>query len=103
MYLDEITKKYWYNKFVYRKIHGPGITVIGAHTLARPNFESHPGWFTHRDDIKAVLNLCGGDRINLEILIEETHSPLECEDVYQRLIFDKRFPIVVQFDWRCLK
>lgn len=87
----------------YRKIHGPGITVIGAHTLARPDFESHPGWFTHRDDIKAVLNLCGGDRINLEILIEETHSPSECEDVYKRLIFDKKFPIVVQFDWRRLK
>lgn len=87
----------------YRKIHAPGITVIGAHTLARPDFESHPGWFTHRDDIKAVMRLCSGERLKLENLIEETHSPLECEEVYKRLVYDKNFPIVVQFDWRRLK
>lgn len=87
----------------YKKIHAPGITVIGAHTIARPEKESHPGWFTHRDDIKATLKLCSGGRINLESLIEETHSPKECQDVYNRLIFDKDFPVVVQFDWRNVK
>lgn len=84
----------------YRKVHAPGITVIGAHTIARPENESHPGWFTHRDDIKAALKLCGGGRISFENLVEETHSPDECSDVYNRLIFDKNFPVVVQFDWR---
>lgn len=84
----------------YKKIHAPGITVIGAHTIARPSTESHPGWFTHRDDIKAVLKLCGGDRLCLENLIEETHSPKECFEVYNRLVNDKNFPVVVQFDWR---
>lgn len=87
----------------YKKIHAPGITVIGAHTIARPEVESHPGYFTHRDDIKAVLKLCAGGRICLENLIEETHFPQECENVYTRLAFDKEFPIVVQFDWRDLK
>ena len=87
----------------YSKIHGPGITIVGAHTMARPNVESHPGWFTHRDDIKAVMKLCSGGRINLENIIEETHSPSECEEIYHRLAFDKNFPIVVQFDWRKLK
>lgn len=87
----------------YRKIHAPGITVIGAHTIARPENESHPGWFTHRDDIQAVLKLCTGKRICLENIIEETHSPNECGEVYKRLAFDKDFPIAVQFDWRKLK
>ena len=87
----------------YKKIHAPGITVIGAHTMARPNFESYPGMFTHRDDIKSVLKLCGGGRMCLENLVEETHSPTECSDVYNRLVFDKNFPIVVQFDWRNMK
>lgn len=87
----------------YRKIHYPGITVIGAHTSARPNVESHSGWFTHRDDISAVLKLCGGGRLNLDDIIEETHSPEECPDVYNRLVFDKDFPVAVQFDWRRLK
>lgn len=87
----------------YKKIHAPGITVIGAHTIARPNVESHPGWFTHRDDIAAALKLCGGGRLNLENIIEETHSPEECSKVYNRLVFDNNFPVAVQFDWRRLK
>lgn len=87
----------------YRKIHGPGITVIGAHTFARPKNESSPGLFTHRDDIKSVLKLVSGKRLCLENLIEETHSPEECGEVYTRLAFEKEFPIVVQFDWRKLK
>lgn len=84
----------------YKKIHAPGITVIGAHTIARPQVESHSGWFTHRDDVNAVLALCGGGRISLEDIIEETHSPNDCGEVYNRLIFDKQFPVVTQFDWR---
>ena len=87
----------------YKKIHGPGITVIGAHTIARPNVESHPGWFTHRDDIQAALRLCAGGRLNLEEMVEETHSPEECAAVYERLAFDRNFPIAVQFDWRKMK
>lgn len=87
----------------YKKIHAPGITVIGAHTIARPDVESHPGWFTHRDDIKAVLKLCSGGRLSLDNLIEETHSPKDCGTIYNRLAFDKDFPVVVQFDWRNLQ
>ena len=87
----------------YGKIHAPGITVIGAHTNARPETESHPGWFTHRDDISAVLNLCKSGRICLENLVEETHTPEECPEVYNRLVNDKKFPVVVQFDWRHMK
>jgi 2-desacetyl-2-hydroxyethyl bacteriochlorophyllide A dehydrogenase len=86
----------------YKKIHGPGITVIGAHTIARPSVESHPGWFTHKDDIAAVLRLCAGGRLTLENIIAETHAPTDCEQVYERLVFDRDFPIVVQFDWRKL-
>ncbi len=84
----------------YNKIHAPGITVIGAHTNARPKYESHPGFFTHKDDISAALRLCGCGRLNLESLIEETYLPEECPEVYNRLISDKNFPVVVQFDWR---
>ena len=87
----------------YRKIHAPGITVIGAHTIARPEVESHPGWFTHRDDIKAILNLIGSGRMTLADMVEETHDPAECPGVYDRLVHDRKFPVVVQFDWRNTK
>lgn len=84
----------------YRKVHGPGITLVGAHTQARPEVESHAGWFTHRDDIKAVLNLISGGRLDLKEMIKETHTPDECTEVYNRLVNDKNFPVLVQFDWR---
>lgn len=84
----------------YKKVHAPGIVLIGAHTGARPQNESYPGYFTHVDDIKAVLKLCATGRLDIKSMIKETHNPEDCSEVYTRLINDKNFPIVVQFDWR---
>lgn len=84
----------------YKKVHGPGITLVGAHTMARPNVESHAGWFTHRDDIDAVLKLMSGGRIDIKGMIKEIHKPDDCSEVYTRLVTDKNFPTLVQFDWR---
>ncbi len=84
----------------YRKVHGPGISLIGAHTMARPEHDSHPGYFTHRDDIRAQLKLIGMKRVNIKAMIDETHSPYECAEVYDRLVNEKNFPTFVQFDWR---
>jgi len=85
----------------YRKIHGPGITLIGAHTQARPRYESHGGWWTEKDDIQAIRKLHAFGRLELAGMVEETHSPLECGEVYARLAAEKSFPLV-QFDWRKL-
>ena len=84
----------------YRKVHGPGISLIGAHTLARPENDSSPGYFTHRDDIKSQLKMLAIKRIDLKAMIDETHSPSECAEVYSRLVREKDFPTFVQFDWR---
>ena len=86
----------------YRKVHGPGISLIGAHTHARPQIESYPGYFTTADDIKTFLTLCATGRLNVKEIIEETYSPAECTAVYDRLATDKNFPTVVQFDWERL-
>lgn len=84
----------------YRKVHGPGISLIGAHTMARPCYDSYPGCFTHADDIRAQLKLIAMKRVNIKAMIDETHSSLECAEVYNRLIREKNFPTFVQFDWR---
>ena len=84
----------------YRKVHGPGISLIGAHTLARPDKESHPGYFTHHDDIKSIMKLITYKRIDFNEMIKEVHLPKDCQQIYTRLINDKDFPTVVQFDWR---
>ena len=84
----------------YRKVHFPGIVLLGAHTNARPDVESYPQHFTHRDDILAFLDLCAGGRICVRDMIGEVAAPEDCTDVYHRLISDRNFPVVVQFDWR---
>ncbi len=84
----------------YGKVHGPGISLIGAHTMARPYTESSPGLWTDRDDLRAVLNLIKGNRLNFKDMILEIHSPTEAGEVYGRLANDKNFPIGVLFDWR---
>ncbi len=83
----------------YRKVHGPGIKLIGAHTAARPFYESSPAYFTTVDDIKSALKLIQYNRFELKDLIKEIHSPADCKKVFLRLATDKNFPICVQFDW----
>ena len=63
------TRESDFNVDYYRKVHGPGITLIGAHTLARPQNDSYPGYFTTADDIKAILKLCANNRINFKDMI----------------------------------
>ena len=83
----------------YRKVHGPGITLIGAHTQARPADDSAPGWWTEQDDRKALMDMYRFGRLNLSSLIGETHKPEAAPQVYHRLATEKCFPLV-QFDWR---
>lgn len=83
----------------YRKVHGPGITLVGAHTVARPKFESSEGMWTVGDDMKALIKLCETRRIDFSDMIEDTRTPEEAPEVYTRLINDKSFP-TTQFNWR---
>lgn len=87
----------------YRKIHGPGITIIGAHTKARPNVESSPNFWKLEDDKKAILELISRGRLKLSDLICETYSPENAEMVFKNLAYDKNFPVCVQFDWTQIK
>ena len=82
----------------YRKVHAQGVSLIGAHTMARPDAESSNGWWTTRDDAQAFLKMLSLGRISLDGFVAEVHSPAECEDVYARLCAGGAFP-VVQFDW----
>lgn len=85
----------------YRKVHGPGISLIGAHTQARPGTDSSPGYWTTRDDMLTLRALAERGRVSLADLVEETWSPQEAPRVYTRLATEKAFPLV-QFDWRKL-
>ena len=83
----------------YKQVHCPGITIIGAHNMVRPQKDSYQGYWTNEDDVLALVKLIKGNRINVKPLVNEIHSPTECEGVYQRLCNDPNFPIGVVFDW----
>ena len=85
----------------YRKVHGPGITLVGAHTMARPDIDSSNGWWTEKDDIATAIRLTALGRMKLSLMIDEVHTPNEASEVYSRLAREKSFPLV-QFDWRKL-
>lgn len=84
----------------YGKVHGPGISLIGAHTMARPKTESSAGLWTDEDDLKTLLNLVKGKRLNFKDMICEIHSPNEAQVIFDRLVKERNFPIGVLFDWR---
>lgn len=83
----------------YGKVHGPGISLIGAHTMARPSHDSSTNLFTEKDDLKTLFNLIQGGRLNFKDMICEIHSPTDAQEVYTRLCTEKNFPIGVLFDW----
>ncbi len=85
----------------YNKVHARGVTFVGAHTMARPKYESSEGWWTEADDINTYFGLLVGGRLVMNDLMGEYHSPKEAPEVYTRLINEKNFP-TVQFDWSLL-
>lgn len=84
----------------YGKVHGPGISLIGAHTNARPQKESSAGLWTDEDDLQTILRLIAGKRLDFKNMISEIHAPQEAPEIYSRLACEKSFPIGVLFNWK---
>ena len=84
----------------YHQVHYPGVSLIGANNFARPEYESHPGNWTIQDDCRALIKLIKGNRIDINKIIQETHTPENAPAVYKRLAEDYgNFPVGVLFDW----
>ncbi len=82
----------------YRKVHGRGVTLVGAHNQARPAHDSSPGWWTVRNDALAYLRLVSLGRLDMAGFVEEVHPIDDAPAVYARLAEGGPFP-TVQFDW----
>jgi threonine dehydrogenase-like Zn-dependent dehydrogenase len=82
----------------YRKVHGRGVTLVGAHNQARPDHDSSPGWWTVRDDALAYLRLVALGHLDMSGFVEEVHPIADAPAVYTRLAAGGPFPSL-QFDW----
>ena len=83
----------------YRKVHGRGIQMFGAHIAATPTLESSHGYRTQMDEVRTVLGLLGGGRLNYKQFITAHGNPENCQEIFTRLANDRNFPIGFQFDW----
>ena len=85
----------------YRKVHYPGIELIGAHTGTRPENDSRPGFWCYRDDYAAMFRLIHYGKVNFKEMIAKIYPVSETTQVYDRLANDYRnFPAGVLLDWR---
>ena len=48
----------------YNLVHRPGITVLGAHNMARPLNDGRPGVWTMRDDMKTLLRFMNAGKVS---------------------------------------
>lgn len=86
----------------YNDVHRPGIELIGAHSGARPQLETHSGVYTEMDDCRVILKYLAAKKLDFSDMINEVCSPADAHAVYERLVYDKNFPLGVIFDWGTL-
>lgn len=83
----------------YNDVHKPGIELIGAHSGARPQLESHFGMWTEMDDCRVITKYLSAGKLDFKTMISEICSPDEAHAIYERLATDNHFPLGVLFDW----
>ena len=83
----------------YNLVHRPGITVIGAHNMARPNDERRPGVWTMKEDMALLLRFMSLGRLDSRPLLTMTAAPAEAPGIYERLYARDPDLLGVVFDW----
>jgi len=83
----------------YNLVHRPGITVIGAHNMARPHTERRPGVWTMKEDMALLLRYMSLGRLDSRPLLTMTAVPAEAPGIYERLYDRDPGLLGVVFDW----
>jgi L-iditol 2-dehydrogenase len=84
----------------YRDVHKKGLTVIGAHNSARPQQESHPGWWIAQEDQSVALRLLGLGRLVVRPLITHRFGWQDAPQAYERLKAWDVNTLGMVLDWR---
>lgn len=87
----------------YQYVHKRGVSLIGAHTMVRPQVDSYPGYWTARDDYRTLLALLAAGRLQVRPIISEVVSPEWAPAIYTRLAEEKHPPLGIVFDWEQIR
>lgn len=83
----------------YSQVHKPGVKLIGAHNMVRPQVDSYPHCWTHHDDCRAILGLMGAGKLKVGPIRSRVVPAAEAPQIYTQLCEDKNFPMGTVFDW----
>ena len=86
----------------YAQVHKPGVKLIGAHNMVRPQVDSYPHHWTHHDDCRAILKLMAAGKLAVAPIRSRVVSAEEAHQIYTQLVEDNNFPQGTVFDWRNL-
>jgi 2-desacetyl-2-hydroxyethyl bacteriochlorophyllide A dehydrogenase len=84
----------------YAQVHKPGVILIGAHNMVRPQVESYPHHWTHQDDCRTILDMISAGRIRPSAVLSRVVKPQQAPEIYEQLCNDRNFPMGTVFDWR---
>lgn len=83
----------------YKYVHLRGVNIIGVHDFTCAAYNSMPGNWTHTRDYITILQLLSKGRLESKSMISELVSPNDALKTYNRLLYDRNFPLGVIFDW----
>ena len=83
----------------YRDVHKKGITLIGAHNIARPQVESSPGWWTQQDDQRVALKLLAQGRLSVIPLITHSFAWQDAARAYDLLKIPRPDALGIILNW----
>jgi len=69
----------------YRDVHRLGVQIIGAHANAVPRHESHPGYWTWRDNCHTALQLMARGRLSVADMITHRFPSASAAGAYEIL------------------
>ncbi|MBR5026907.1 MAG: hypothetical protein IKX48_17715, partial [Victivallales bacterium] len=84
----------------YNLVHRPGISVIGAHNMARPSQERRPGIWTMKEDMALLLRFLSAGRLQVKPLLSRIADPSEAPGIYDSIFARDFNHLGFVFDWR---
>ena len=84
----------------YNLVHRKGITVIGAHNMARPLVERRPGIWTMKEDMALLLRFLSAGRLKVKPLLSRIADPSEAPGIYDSIFARDFNHLGFVFDWR---
>ena len=84
----------------YNLVHRPGISVIGAHNMARPLNDRQPGIWTMKEDMAILLRYLSAKRLKTRPLLSRIADPSEAPEIYAKLFARDLDVLGVVYDWQ---